>query len=118
MLEVEILGAEDGAALERAAMTAALAAGAIDGHVAVAIVDEDEIRRLNREHRDRDSATDVLSFPVDGEGPASGPRELGDVVICPSTRPTRARSWSTACCTSAATTTRPTTARCSPCRKS
>jgi probable rRNA maturation factor len=25
----------------------------------------------------------VLSFPVDGLGPASGPRELGDVVICP-----------------------------------
>ena len=26
--------------------------------------------------------TDVLSFPVDGEGPAAGPRELGDVVLC------------------------------------
>ena len=27
--------------------------------------------------------TDVLSFPIDGGGPAAGPRELGDVVICP-----------------------------------
>ena len=44
---------------------------------------EDEIRRLNADHRDRDSATDVLSFPVDGVGPSAGPRELGDVVICP-----------------------------------
>jgi probable rRNA maturation factor len=51
--------------------------------VAVALVGEDEIRRLNREHRDRDAPTDVLSFPVDGAGPAAGPRELGDVVICP-----------------------------------
>jgi probable rRNA maturation factor len=25
----------------------------------------------------------VLSFPVDGAGPAAGPRELGDVAICP-----------------------------------
>jgi probable rRNA maturation factor len=25
----------------------------------------------------------VLSFPVDGPGAAGGPRELGDVVICP-----------------------------------
>jgi probable rRNA maturation factor len=25
----------------------------------------------------------VLSFPIDGAGPAAGPRELGDVVICP-----------------------------------
>jgi probable rRNA maturation factor len=50
--------------------------------VAVALVDEDEIRRLNREHRGRDEATDVLSFPVDEAGPSAGPRELGDVVIC------------------------------------
>jgi probable rRNA maturation factor len=25
----------------------------------------------------------VLSFPVDGPGRAPGPRELGDIVICP-----------------------------------
>jgi len=25
----------------------------------------------------------VLSFPIDGAGPASGPRELGDIAICP-----------------------------------
>jgi probable rRNA maturation factor len=25
----------------------------------------------------------VLSFPVDGSGGVAGPRELGDVVICP-----------------------------------
>ena len=43
----------------------------------------DEIRRLNGEHRGRDRPTDVLSFPVDGAAPTAGPRELGDVVICP-----------------------------------
>jgi probable rRNA maturation factor len=53
-----------------------------DGHLAVAFVDEAEIRRLNREHRGRDEATDVLSFPVD-PAPAPGPRELGDVAVCP-----------------------------------
>jgi probable rRNA maturation factor len=47
------------------------------------LVDEDEIRRLNRDHRGLDEPTDVLSFPVDEGGPAAGPRELGDVVICP-----------------------------------
>jgi probable rRNA maturation factor len=25
----------------------------------------------------------VLSFPIDEDGPSDGPRELGDVVICP-----------------------------------
>ena len=54
-----------------------------DGHLAVALVGEDEIRALNREHRGRDRPTDVLSFPLDAPGPAAGPRELGDVVICP-----------------------------------
>ena len=65
-------------------MVAALtAAGVTDGHVAVALVSEDEIRALNREHRGRDRPTDVLSFPVDGPGQVAGPRELGDVLVCP-----------------------------------
>jgi probable rRNA maturation factor len=54
-----------------------------DGHLAIAFAGAEDIRRLNREHRGRDRPTDVLSFPVDGAGPVSGPRELGDVVICP-----------------------------------
>ena len=52
-------------------------------HLAIAFVGEAEIHGLNREHRERDRPTDVLSFPIDGAGPAAGPRELGDVVICP-----------------------------------
>jgi probable rRNA maturation factor len=64
-------------------VAAALAtAGVEDGHLSVELVDEDRIRELNREHRDRDAATDVLAFPID-QGETSGPRELGDVVICP-----------------------------------
>ena len=43
----------------------------------------DRIQLLNREHRGTDSPTDVLSFPVDADGPPAGPRELGDVVISP-----------------------------------
>ena len=54
-----------------------------DGHVALKLVKEDEIRRLNLDFRRLDVPTDVLSFPVDGAGDAAGPRELGDVVICP-----------------------------------
>jgi probable rRNA maturation factor len=54
-----------------------------DGHLAIAFVDAAEIQALNREHRSLDRPTDVLSFPVDETGEAFGPRELGDVVICP-----------------------------------
>jgi GTP-binding protein Era len=59
------------------------AAGVADGHLAVEIVGEERIRELNREHRGKDEPTDVLAFPVDEAGPSAGPRELGDVAICP-----------------------------------
>ncbi|HEX6666739.1 MAG TPA: rRNA maturation RNase YbeY [Solirubrobacterales bacterium] len=68
----------------RGAVEAALGvAGVSDGHLAVEIVDEGRIRALNREHRGKDAPTDVLAFPLDGVGPVAGPRELGDVAICP-----------------------------------
>jgi probable rRNA maturation factor len=58
-------------------------AGVSNGHLSVESVDEALIRELNREHRDRDEPTDVLSFPIDHAEQVAGPRELGDVVICP-----------------------------------
>jgi probable rRNA maturation factor len=78
VIEVDAPNAE----LRDAADAAASAAG-LDGHLAIELVDEERIRQLNREHRGKDEPTDVLSFPVDERGPAAGPRELGDVVICP-----------------------------------
>ena len=81
-VEVEVIGG-DPALLRPPAEAALAAAGVGEGHAAIALVDEAEIRRLNREHRGIDRPTDVLSFPVDAVGPAHGPRELGDVVICP-----------------------------------
>jgi probable rRNA maturation factor len=69
--------------VSEAAEAALEAAGVGDGHLAIAFVDAEEIRALNREHRAKDAPTDVLSFPVDGAGAVSdGPRELGDVLIC------------------------------------
>jgi probable rRNA maturation factor len=62
----------------------AFASGGVpEGHVAVQFVEPERIRALNAQHRGRDAGTDVLSFPVDGPADASGPRELGDIVICP-----------------------------------
>ena len=85
-LELELIDPPDGApATERtrALVGAALAArGLADGHVAVSYVGDREIAVLNAEHRGKAGPTDVLSFPIDGDGPAAGPRELGDIVIC------------------------------------
>ncbi len=71
------------AELREPVAAALAAAGVEDGHLALEIVDEHRIRDLNREHRGLDEPTDVLSFPLDGAGPVAGPRELGDVAICP-----------------------------------
>jgi GTP-binding protein Era len=71
------------AELREAVAAALAAAGVADGHLAVELVEADRIRALNREHRGVDAPTDVLAFPLDGAGPTAGPRELGDVAICP-----------------------------------
>ena len=70
-------------ALRRAALAALSAVGVEDGHLSVQLVEPERIRELNMRFRERDEVTDVLSFPVDELGPSAGPRELGDVVICP-----------------------------------
>jgi probable rRNA maturation factor len=69
--------------LRPAAAAALRAAGVAEGHLSVELVSERRIRELNRLHRGLDEPTDVLSFPVDGRGAVPGPRELGDVVVCP-----------------------------------
>jgi probable rRNA maturation factor len=85
VLEVEVMGTASiaQAEVERLVAISLASAGIEDGHVAVEFVDEDRIHDLNREHRDKDEPTDVLSFPIDEGDEPIGPRELGDVVICP-----------------------------------
>ncbi len=88
--DIEVIGLDSGppegpsaVEVEELVVLACSTAGLTEGHVAVEFVDSDRIRDLNREHRGKDEATDVLSFGVDEDGAAAGPRELGDVVICP-----------------------------------
>jgi probable rRNA maturation factor len=97
VLEIEVIGIDgvapggsegdaDGPTATEVEELCALAlssAGVDEGHIAVQFVSEERIRELNREYRRLDEPTDVLSFGVDESGPASGPRELGDIVICP-----------------------------------
>ena len=84
MLEVDVIG--DGlpaAKIVEACSLAAASAGIEDGHMAVEFVGAQRIAELNGTHRGKSGPTDVLSFPVDESGAPLGPRELGDVVICP-----------------------------------
>jgi probable rRNA maturation factor len=89
-LEVEVIGIRAlgpqrprASGIEQLCGLALASAGVEDGHVAIEFVDENRMRELNREYRGLDEPTDVLSFGVDEDRPAAGPRELGDIVICP-----------------------------------
>lgn len=68
----------------RRAAAAALAGHGtpVAGELAIALADDALLRRLNREHRGQDKATNVLAFPLaePGDDPAL-PALLGDVVI-------------------------------------
>ena len=48
--------------------------------VSVLLVDNEEIKKLNEEWREKDRPTDVLSFPINEETPY-GCKLLGDIVI-------------------------------------
>ncbi len=76
-----------------------------DYEVSVLIVDDDEIRDINNEHRDIDKSTDVLSFPMvdfkDGklicdEGDYDlemGELMLGDIIISAETAERQAEAY-------------------------
>lgn len=54
--------------------------------VSVSFVDDEEIKNLNKQFRNIDASTDVLSFPLGENGvyddnPETGAKMLGDVVI-------------------------------------
>jgi probable rRNA maturation factor len=73
-------------ALIAAAKKLLAAAGEGDASLSVSLVGDAAIRELNREHRGKDSSTDVLSFAIEPEsnGATNGSapeRMLGDVVI-------------------------------------
>lgn len=53
--------------------------------ISVSFVSNDEIQELNNQYREKDAPTDVLSFPLQGEGEFTlneeGVCSLGDIVI-------------------------------------
>ena len=75
LLAVEVVASGGVRAPGLAKWLAGVAPARARGAVTVAIVSDDRVRRLNRQYRRKNVATDVLSFS------STEPGELGDVVI-------------------------------------
>jgi probable rRNA maturation factor len=75
--------------LARTAERVLAALGRAGGHVDVLVVDDTEIRRLNRAFRGVGRRTDVLAFPVEMPGAAGG--LVGQLVISAETAARQAR---------------------------
>ena len=67
----------------RRAAAAALSGGGSDSavEVSIALADDGQLQRLNRDYRGQDKPTNVLSFPADAPNDTGQPRLLGDVVV-------------------------------------
>ena len=69
-----------------------------DAEVSVSFVSNNEIRQLNKQFRDKDKSTDVLSFPLGEDGvydinQETGAMLLGDVVISMETAVKQAKMY-------------------------
>lgn len=50
-------------------------------HAAIRLTDDAEMRGLNARFRNKDKATNVLSFPTNADSNEPGPHSLGDIAI-------------------------------------
>lgn len=53
----------------------------LEYEISISLVDNDEIKTLNKQYRNVDKETDVLSFPMDQEFDIPGISILGDIII-------------------------------------
>lgn len=83
----------------RRAVTAALEHEGFIGkaEVSIALVSPEEIRELNRNYREVDRQTDVLSFPMleEGEDVVGDVAYLGDIIVCPAVIARQAKDFGT-----------------------
>jgi probable rRNA maturation factor len=62
--------------------------------VAVQLISDEAMARLNRKFRNKPGPTDVLSFPANGATPHAKSQYMGDIAISPATARRNARHFS------------------------
>ena len=68
-----------------------------EAELSVTFVDKDEIQEINKNYRDKDKVTDVISFALEEDEPdiigLDIPRVLGDIIICTDVAKEQAESY-------------------------
>lgn len=68
-----------------------------EAELSISFVDEEEIQAINRDYRDKDKVTDVISFSLEEDEPEieglDMPRVLGDIIICLEVAKEQAQSY-------------------------
>ncbi|EKU49910.1 rRNA maturation RNase YbeY [Staphylococcus massiliensis] len=68
-----------------------------EAELSVTFVDKEEIQSINRDYRDKDKVTDVISFALEEDEPEieglDMPRVLGDIIICTDVAKEQAESY-------------------------
>ena len=74
LIESELVERAANATLEHESVTE-------DSDLTIVLTDDEQLQDLNRDYRDVDAPTDVLSFPASESDPETGARYLGDILI-------------------------------------
>lgn len=68
-----------------------------EAELSISFVDEEEIQAINRDYRNKDKVTDVISFSLEEDEPEIKgldiPRVLGDIIICLGVAQEQAQSY-------------------------
>ncbi len=89
----QVRGLPSPATLRRRVGKMLVAAQIPDAEVSILVTDDKEIQILNRDYRDTDRPTDVLSFALrEGEGARFAGDALGDIVLSAQTTARQARA--------------------------
>ncbi|QTN11904.1 rRNA maturation RNase YbeY [Mammaliicoccus vitulinus] len=68
-----------------------------EAELSISFVDEEEIQAINRDYRNKDKVTDVISFSLEEDEPEIEgldiPRVLGDIIICLGVAQEQAQSY-------------------------
>ena len=91
-MKIDVTNLQDVVRVNRVALrrAARAALGDLMGCYSIVLVDDEQMREVNRKHLSRDGTTDVIAFPFEG-APLSKDDCAGEIIICADVAASEAR---------------------------